>query len=345
MGLPRGSPAPYASTLLAALSFDDLHQADVVVLGSDEIWNFRNGLFGVGEPTGRPDWPFAPYFGGGFAAGMPIISYAPSFNQLQSSTLPRVAAASDLFNVTALALHHLLGRLDAVSVRDEGSASLASELLNRKQKDKPAVVLDPTYLLYPRWLQPGFEAAFRSLLATSNVHAFNRSAPLTYPQEGTHVSPTVGTPRTMVRYGYGMQQSPKQDLAGWTVSDASQDDPWSFVSAVRGAERVLTNTFHGLTFSILLHKDFAVPAVMRDGNLRPSGSSTSKVWDLLRAYNLTDRLMDPRTGAWPHRPVHWRRLDHALRKDIRHSLRWLHSAVERVGKKGHAKDSYVTVRR
>ena len=173
----------------------------------------------------------------------------------------------------------------------------------------------------------------------------NRSAPLTYPQEGTHVSPTVGTPRTMVRYGYGMHQSPKQDLAGWTVSDASQDDPWSFVSAVWSAERVLTNTFHGLTFSILLHKDFAVPAVMRDGNLRPSGSSTSKVWDLLRAYNLTDRLMDPRTGAWPHRPVHWQRLDHALRKDIRHSLRRLHSAVERVGKKGHAKDSYVTVRR
>lgn len=91
---------------------------DLVVLGSDEIWNFKNDFLGLD----------LTYFGQGISARK-IISYAPSFGQVTSADkIPQ-----EVFDC--------LQKLSAISVRDENSLRiLKTHSLNAIK------VLDPTFL-------------------------------------------------------------------------------------------------------------------------------------------------------------------------------------------------------
>ena len=93
---------------------------DAVVLGSDEIWNFNNMMFGY-DPC---------YFGTGFKAGR-IIAYAASFGPRNLHERPpeQVSLA--------------LSCLDAISVRDYNSQVFVNRLTGR---DAP-LVADPTFLV------------------------------------------------------------------------------------------------------------------------------------------------------------------------------------------------------
>ena len=91
---------------------------DVVILGSDEIWNFQNPIVGL-EPA---------YFGKGIKAKR-IVSYAPSFGQVSlNDDIPEQ-------------IIDCLKSLSDISVRDENS----TEILRKIGLDAERV-LDPTFL-------------------------------------------------------------------------------------------------------------------------------------------------------------------------------------------------------
>lgn len=91
---------------------------DLVLLGSDEIWNFKNPIIGID----------LAYFGKEIKAKR-IVSYAPSFGQIN----PDDALPEEIIRC--------LKRLSAISVRDNNSLEILNKLSLPAEK-----VLDPTFL-------------------------------------------------------------------------------------------------------------------------------------------------------------------------------------------------------
>lgn len=109
----------------APFDLDDpraLEDLDIVVVGSDEVWNLRHPWYG-GHPA---------FFGFGIKAGR-LISYAASFgSQRAAEGLPPFWADA-------------LSNFALISVRDANSARIIREALG----EDPEIVLDPC-LQFPR---------------------------------------------------------------------------------------------------------------------------------------------------------------------------------------------------
>lgn len=98
----------------------DRSDLDLIVLGSDEIWNinvknFQNKVF---------------Y--GGNCGNIPILAYAPSAGN---------AKPQDFRNFPEIC--ELMNKVSIIGVRDENTANIVHELCNYK----PEIVCDPTFLL------------------------------------------------------------------------------------------------------------------------------------------------------------------------------------------------------
>ena len=92
---------------------------EVVVFGSDEIWNFHSEIIGQDNT----------YFGDGFDNTM-LLSYAPSFGSFQAE------------NGIPEEIESLLMRFSTISVRDENSL----RIIKRYIRSDVTHVLDPTFL-------------------------------------------------------------------------------------------------------------------------------------------------------------------------------------------------------
>ena len=92
---------------------------DTIILGSDEIWNFNNDLFGLN----------LIYFGEGINQKTNVISYAASFGSVsKDDVIPKEVVNS-------------ISKLSDISVRDDNSIELLSKFFKDVRK-----VLDPTFL-------------------------------------------------------------------------------------------------------------------------------------------------------------------------------------------------------
>ncbi|WP_156678191.1 polysaccharide pyruvyl transferase family protein [Sphingomonas profundi] len=106
---------------------EDAGAYDAVLVGSDEVWNFRHPWYG-----------FKPIFFGERLQSRRLASYAASFgNHDAAHGIDRDWAAK-------------LERFDALSVRDENSRRLVRDGLDRE----PALVLDPCLQFPPPVPQP-----------------------------------------------------------------------------------------------------------------------------------------------------------------------------------------------
>ncbi len=92
---------------------------DIVIVGSDTIWNYKNPLFG-----------FDPIYFGNFLNAKKIISYAGSFGNIDmNDSLPKEAIDG-------------LKKFSNISVRDDNSLKILSKIINKPIK----LVIDPTFL-------------------------------------------------------------------------------------------------------------------------------------------------------------------------------------------------------
>lgn len=107
--LPRSAPFP----LLEPAAMEP---RDLVVVGSDEVWNLTHPWFGG----------YGLFWGESIPARR-VVSYAASFGNYDAEA------------GIARSWSERLGRFDAISVRDDNSRRLVAEALDRE----PALVLDP----------------------------------------------------------------------------------------------------------------------------------------------------------------------------------------------------------
>lgn len=236
---------------------------DVFVAGSDQIWN---PSLTRGEGGRR-------FFFLDFAPAGKKISYAPSLgvSEIEPSYAERIKKSLETF--------------EWISVREREGAEALRAVLGRPVD----VVLDPTMLLAPaEWdaladraeSLPILKKEYILCYSLGNIRGVLAAARRLRKAFGARIAPICYSPLDALRLKSLCPECRPVLNAG----------PAEFVSLIRSAACVVTDSFHGTVFSILYSRPFRT--MMRD---RRGGASSmnSRVRTLLETFGLEDRLFDP----------------------------------------------------
>ena len=240
-------------------SLEELREAklpyDLLVSGSDQIWN----------PTIFPDGRFDPVFFGAFSP-LRKIAYAPSFG------VARLPAGMEG------ELKEYLAGFSPLSVREPAGRDIIREAAGREAR----VVPDPTLLLTAE--------EWSSLTAERTVpeeyilcYGISRSEAL--EPYIRRLAEETGLPVVQL-CGTRHKLHPKARM----VFDAG---PAEFLSLMRHAAYVCTNSFHGTVFSVVFQRPFftaVAPAELRD-------PERSRTFSLLSRLGLADRVAGRESAA------------------------------------------------
>lgn len=196
---------------------------DYYFLGSDQIWNLR-------LMKGFHD----AYFG--ITADKPkkVIAYAPSMgNHLR------------LTDEEAAEMKRRLQNVDVLSSRESDAAALLSELTGRDV----ACVIDPTLLLTAEQWDAVASRTVR--LPAHYVLVYSLDCNEELLNAARRKAEELGCSVLLL-------SSPTRIVKG--VDQRRGYGPAEFLAAVRSADHIFTNSFHGTVFSINYHRPFTVKA-------------------------------------------------------------------------------------
>ena len=228
---------------------------DLLITGSDQVWNPKwlvpsEGLF---------DLCFLSFAG----ENTRRISYAASIGHSDLSTL------TDEWQKM---LSDRMKTMDAISVREQSGVELVRQLCGRSDA---VCVADPTLLLGAhQWnALAGPQKTEKKYMFSFMLHGLERDAAVVCGQiVGKKGIPVFKCDArwTSLHKGYVLPSPP-----GW-------------LRCIRGADFVVTNSFHCTVFCLIFHVPFV--AVLIDGE---KGSMNSRITDLLKAVGLDNRAISP----------------------------------------------------
>lgn len=223
---------------------------DLLICGSDQIWN--------------PNWYHRFYFADYNAIKTRRISYAPSLgvNSISDKIKPEITQS--------------ISKFDAISVR-EGNAA---ELLMRYTTIKPAIVVDPTFLLRA----DDWRSIFHEIQKDKQDRGYVFSMFLTdnpnHWKAAMSFAKGSGLRHVIVPYrGFSYFQS------GEIHANAGLGD---LLCLIQNARYVLTDSFHIMVFSIIYQKQFYTFQRFRENEFT---SQNVRVSDLLKRVGLENRLL------------------------------------------------------
>lgn len=229
--------------------------ADVYITGSDQVWaqllnneNNRAYFLDFGEQN------------------IKRISYAPSFSMLQYPTRLQNQLSNNLT------------RFNAISVREKSGVEIC-----RTVGYDAALVCDPTLLLtqkdYLKLISPKSDEKKYIYIYSLNIQ---KAEDIRW----TELSKLSKTSNLDVKVTTASGYVPFQELFGNEVEyDYATIQQW--LTNIQNAELVVTPSFHGIVFSILLHTPFIYVPLF--GNFQ---KGNNRVTDLLEILHLNDRILD-----------------------------------------------------
>lgn len=265
---------------------------DVFVTGSDQVWNpefWSNRLLST--------------FGLEFAdRGKRTVSYAASIGSEQAAIGKEEVYRS------------ILNGLDCISVREEAARKYLQPLTEKPVR----VVLDPTLLMTKEeWSiisakkQSDKPYAFAYFLKeeephTAQLHSIASQCNLPIF--------CISTENRYIREGADRQ-----------ICDAG---PREFVGFISNADVVVTNSFHGMVFSIIFNKPFWVVKRYKDTD---KDSANNRITDLLKELGLEDRLFED--GEVPDADklnckIDYERVNAVIQEKRTDAIEWLQKALE-----------------
>lgn len=228
----------------------ELPEADAYIAGSDQIWNCN-------LENGKDDAFFLKFV----PENKKKISYAAS---IAMDTIPEEQKERFKEN---------LKDFDNISVREETGKKLLDEIGTKKIEK----VLDPVYLLEKKQWD---ELAQKSKLQL----------------EGEKYILIYGFKRQKDLYQYARRLSKERNCKIYSINTNFEDyfldvdkyfynaTPCDFINLVKNAQEVVTNSFHGLSFSIIYQKPVH--------QFKKQGNENSRMIDLLKEIGLSKRLVD-----------------------------------------------------
>jgi hypothetical protein len=253
---------------------------DVILVGSDQVWS---PLCNVPiKYLGNMFIDFWQDFSG------KRIAYAASFGGSEW-----IYTAEQEKACGALAK-----KFDAISVREASGVQLCKDHFGVEAVH----VLDPTLLL--------------------DVSDYESLIPGDSKQSNSLLAYVLDTAPEKMAFLEGLAKTLALDLKIMGANDdISRDDSIeSWLSEIRGAAMVVTDSFHGSVFSILFHRPFLSIVNNRRG--------AERFVSLLSKLDLTDRLVyDLETYDFVDKDIDWTNVDILLSKERKNSLEFLRDAL------------------
>ena len=225
---------------------------NAVIVGSDQLW-LPECVFGILRTL-----RFVP-------DNVKKISYATSLGVSKYPFYCRESA------------RQFLRRFDCISVREEQGKAIINSLCDKEV----SVVLDPTYMLTKR--------QWEHLLP--NEREIHLPYVLFYFIGNNEMSKETAIKFAKDTGLYSVSILSDESYSDIDMSYADQiivgAGPERFVNLIRNAEYVLTDSFHGIAFSIINQKDFY--AFYRYSS-ESSNSRNSRIDNILSTWKLEDRL-------------------------------------------------------
>lgn len=186
----------------------------------------------------------------------------------------------------------LLSNLDGISVREQELLDIVKSLDYTEARQD----LDPTLLLTSKdWIEMfdlhKYDSKEKYALYYKIKDSFDVNALL-------HFAKSKGLSLKII-YSNAIGQN--------TESRITTADPTQFLKLIYNAEFVFTSSFHGLAFSLLFHKSF----------LASFTNNAGRAASLLKALDLSDHLIQPKTGI----PTHVSEIDYNLVDSKLHNMR------------------------
>ena len=241
---------------------NEARNLDTVLIGSDQMWLPGNSVGPFNSLR------FAP-------KGVSRVSYATS---LGVSSYPKYCWNS---------ARNMWEHMDYISVREEQGARIIREICGDTVEVK--VVVDPTYLL----TKEQWEAAIPPRRMTDKKYVFcyflgedvnAKQCAKRYAQKHNLHLVSIMSCESFTEID--------QTFADETVGAVS---PEEFINWIRGAECVFTDSFHGLAFSVINHKQFYVFYRVRKDSKQ---SRNSRIDNILRMWQCENRLIMDTDRDW-----------------------------------------------
>lgn len=221
------------------------------ISGSDQVWN--------------PNAVRELYLQNFVKRGNKRISYAASIGR------------NKLNDKEAKVLTSSLKKFNSLSVREK----TAKEILEKNIKNNIEVVLDPTLLLEKeKWNEIAADSIYEKRYAI--FYFFSNSAKIRKKALKFCKKKNLD----LIMIPYANQQFNFHDSKGPGIR-LTNIGPKEFISAIKNAEYVFTDSFHGAVFSIINEKQFFV----FERNKKEHVSMNSRIYDLLDNFDLNNRLL------------------------------------------------------
>lgn len=250
---------------------------DVIVVGSDQVWNLNL--------TGH-DWQF-------FLPGKTDIrktSYAASFGN------------TDFTQEECEKMRALLKDFAAVGIREKTGV----ELCENKLQISAAQVLDPTLLLdASTWTAKAVPVK----VPKKYVLAYAVGMEKQVVERAKEIAKEMECPVVLIRSPYSIKPT-------FGVKNVMAASPEQFLYLFKHASYVVTSSFHGSCFSLIMNKNFT--SVLNDGKKNRNSRLTS----LLETIGATDALDSSRISN-----LNYCQINEALKKERGKSLKFLSNAL------------------
>lgn len=257
----------------------DFSIIDCVILGSDTIWNVADQYF-------LDNWEF---FWGKEFANCKIITYAGS------------VANTDKKIINSLPeIRNVVNNWSCISVRDKHSKEIISSLT----KNSIELICDPAMLL-TKEVYEGISTTYDFTEHYIFLYLFKR---LSERQE-RNLADLARNSNLIIINGIKKQCAPFSDR---TIINS----PHEFIKYFLNADFVVTDTFHGSVFSIVLNKKFA--AIDRGKN---------KVRELLKEFNLENCLIGEKEEL-RFENVNWLQINKKVEWNRKKGISFLKKALE-----------------
>jgi hypothetical protein len=224
---------------------------DVLLIGSDEVFNclqsnpevgYSRELFGKDNNADR------------------LITYAASFGNTNVMRLKKYGVADEV--------EKLLEGFDAISVRDDNSGMVVSELTG----------IEPVYNLDPVLISDYSDEVKDSVPIKDYIIVYGYPGRIT-EQESRIIRDFASKRGKRLICIQGIQSFCDEYVNG---------TPFEILSYFKNADCIITDTFHGTIFSVINHKPFVSMVRKTVGE---SYGNEEKMTDLLTRLGLRDRIL------------------------------------------------------
>lgn len=263
---------------------------NVGVCGSDQIWSNNSGSI-------------IPFYYLGFLDECKRISYAPSIGH---NKMPDNLVED---------FRKYVNKISYLSIREEKGAEIIKETTGRNAE----VVLDP------------------SLLLTRNdwLGEIEGKTPIS-PREKYILLYILGDNKQQVEYAKRLSEKMGYKLIAIETKYGAIDDletvygdPFDFIELMNNASYILTDSFHGVAFSINLEKQFVAFKRFRDDE---ESCQNSRIYNILKKTSLEDRLISPDKSVsfLDDNLIDYNLVRPLLNKERKLSLKFLSSSITSV---------------